>query len=86
MRAPSQGVRCLVVGVRPDFVIEVRRDVLDEQDGPTLQHALQGVHGSELLLPPRRSARPRADLLEERYEDLQASWTVAAMARFGIGL
>jgi len=58
----------LVVGVRPDFVIEVRRDVLDEQDGPTLQHALQGVHGSELLLPPRRSARPRADLLEERYE------------------
>jgi putative restriction endonuclease len=58
----------LVVGVRPDFVIEVRRDVLDEQDGPTLQHALQGVHGSELLLPQRRSARPRADLLEERYE------------------
>jgi len=26
-----------VLGVRPDSVIEVRRDVLDEVDGPTLQ-------------------------------------------------
>ncbi len=47
-----------VLGVRPDYVIEVRRDVLDEADGPTLRHALQGVHGSSLLVPSRRLARP----------------------------
>lgn len=57
-----------VLGVRPDYIIEVRRDVLDEADGPTLQHALQGVHGSALSVPGRRSARPDAELLEERYE------------------
>jgi putative restriction endonuclease len=62
-----------VLGVRPDYVVDVRRDVLDEQDGPTLQHALQGVHGSKLLLPSNRTARPSPDLLEERYERFKAA-------------
>jgi putative restriction endonuclease len=61
-----------VVGVRPDYVIEVRRDVLGEVDGPTLQHALQGIHGSELVVPTRRSARPDRELLEARYERFRA--------------
>lgn len=63
----------LVMGVRPDYVVEVRHDILEEQDGPTLRHALQGMHGSELTLPSRRNARPRIDLLEERYERFRAS-------------
>ncbi len=63
----------LVLGVRPDYVIEVRRDVLDEVDGPTLQHALQGVHGSTLLVPSRRTARPDPDLLEARFERFRAA-------------
>lgn len=57
-----------VLGVRPDYMIEIRRDVLDEADGPTLRYSLQGVHGSALLLPARRAARPDRDLLDERYE------------------
>ena len=31
-----------VLGIRPDYVIEIREDVLSEIDGPTLLHALQG--------------------------------------------
>ncbi len=62
-----------VLGVRPDYVIEVRRDVLDEADGPTLQHALQGVHHSNLVLPTRRTARPDPELLEARYERFRAA-------------
>ncbi len=58
----------LVVGVTPNYVIEVRRDVLDERDGPTLQHALQGIHGAPLVLPPRPKQRPDVLLLEERYD------------------
>jgi putative restriction endonuclease len=57
-----------VLGIRPDFVIEIRGDVLGEVDGPTLQHALQGLHSSNLALPKSREAWPREDLLEERYE------------------
>jgi hypothetical protein len=50
--------------VRPDYVVEIRPDVLAEHDGPTLQHALQGLHGEVIGLPRRRSERPSPDLLE----------------------
>ncbi|MHB8416713.1 MAG: HNH endonuclease [Myxococcales bacterium] len=56
-----------LIGVRPDFVVEVRREVLDEHDGPMLQHGLKEIAGTRLKLPAREILRPRADLLEERY-------------------
>lgn len=62
-----------VVGVRTDYVIEVRADVLREHDGPTLQHTLQGMHGTSLWVPPRMSAQPSKVLLEERYERFRAA-------------
>lgn len=58
----------LIMAVRPDYEIRVRRDVLAEEDGPTLRHALQGLHGLRIALPRRRAARPDPALLEERYE------------------
>jgi putative restriction endonuclease len=57
-----------VMGVRPDFVIEVRHDVPGEDDGPTLRHSLQGIHSSLLMLPRQHAARPDVALLEERFE------------------
>lgn len=58
----------LLMGVRPDYRIEIRKDVLAEVDGPTLRYALQGVHGSSIEVPRQRAARPAKDLLEEHYE------------------
>ena len=57
-----------VLGIRPDFIVQVREDVLEEHDGPTLRHALQGVHGERLVLPRQRGAHPDRTLLEERFE------------------
>lgn len=57
-----------VLGIRPDYVVQVREDVLEEHDGPTLRHALQGVHGEKMQLPRQRGARPDPTLLEERFE------------------
>jgi putative restriction endonuclease len=58
-----------LIGVRPDYVIEVPKRVLNERDGPTLRYALQGLHGAPLaVLPQRPEARPDSVLLEERYE------------------
>lgn len=57
-----------VLGIRPNYVIEVRRDVREEQDGPTLQHALQGMHRQSLTLPRPKAAWPNTELLEERFE------------------
>lgn len=56
-----------LIGIRPDGLIEVRRDVLDETDGPMLIHGLQGFHGSRLHVPRQQSWRPDPRLLEERY-------------------
>ena len=56
------------LGVRPDHLIEVRRDVLEEIDGPTLRHAIQGLHGQPIVLPPRLAERPATAFLSERYE------------------
>jgi putative restriction endonuclease len=62
-----------LMAVRPDYHIEVRGEVLDEQDGPTLRHALQGIHGGRIRLPRRRAERPSVELLEERYERFRAA-------------
>jgi putative restriction endonuclease len=56
------------LGVRPDFVVEVRRDVRDDNDGPMLLHGLQEMAGVRLTLPRARTARPDPSRLEERYE------------------
>ncbi|HEX7096756.1 MAG TPA: HNH endonuclease, partial [Acidimicrobiales bacterium] len=60
-----------LMGVRPDYIIEVRRDVLAEADGPTLRYALQGLHNQRIEVPRRRADRPDPDLLEERYEQFR---------------
>lgn len=57
-----------VLGIRPDYVVQIREDVLEEHDGPTLRHALQGVHGEKIVLPRQRGAHPDPNLLEERFE------------------
>ena len=56
------------IGVRPDMTLDVRRDVLEEQDGPTLQHAIQGLHDQRITLPRSPEHRPDVDLLSRRYE------------------
>ena len=57
-----------ILGVRPDYVIEVRRDILEAIDGPMLRHGLQEIAGQLIHLPRDQRLRPRSDLLEERYE------------------
>ncbi len=57
-----------LLGIDPDYRVEVRADVLDDSDGPTLRHSIQEVHQSKIALPPTRAARPDRQLLAERFE------------------
>ena len=57
-----------LLGIRPDRVIEIRKDILREIDGPMLKHGLQGFQGSRLLVPRADRLRPNPDFLSERYE------------------
>jgi putative restriction endonuclease len=58
-----------LIGIRPDVLtIEVRRDVLDEEDGPMLLHGLQEAHGVQLALPKRLVHHPDRMAIEYRYD------------------
>jgi putative restriction endonuclease len=61
-----------LLGVRPDYVIEVRKDILREKDGPMLIHGLQGLHLKEILVPRSADLRPNPDLLDRRYQHFRA--------------
>jgi len=60
-----------ILGIRPDFIVEVRMDILREKDGPMLLHGLQGFQGKTMLRPSSRALWPRADFLAERYEEFR---------------
>jgi len=57
-----------LLGIRPDYTVDVRRSVLDETDGPMLLHGLQGVHNQRIWTPRSAELKPDRDLLERRYE------------------
>ena len=57
-----------IMGVRPDYVIEIRSDVLREVDGPMLIHGLQGWDGRTLRVPRNAALRPDPSRLAERYD------------------
>lgn len=62
-----------IFGITPAYRVSVRRDVMQEADGPTLRYALQGINDSEMGLPRRKAARPDRDLLEVRWSRFQGA-------------
>ncbi len=57
-----------ILGITPDCIVKIRTDILDEIDGPMLQHGLQEMHDSKLYLPRRFEDRPDPEALAHRYE------------------
>ena len=56
------------IGITPDYKVEIRKDVLDEKDGPMLQHGLKGLHTSKIFLPKHKVDYPNKDFLDIRYQ------------------
>lgn len=62
------------LGLTPDLRVEVRADILDEVDGPLLEHGIKRLHGKPLMVIPRsRSERPDPDLLAIHYTRFRAA-------------
>ena len=59
------------VGIDPDLILHVRPDVLDEEDGPMLQHGLKDLHERELAKTRIRANRPDPEFLEERFDEFR---------------
>ncbi|GAA4847156.1 HNH endonuclease [Luteimicrobium xylanilyticum] len=64
-----------MMGIRPDYRVEIALDLLEEIDGPMLKHGLQEMHGRTIDVPRRRDERPDPDHLAERYGQFTARRT-----------
>ena len=63
-----------ILGIRPDYTVEIHNRLLSELDGPMLRHGLQDHHGQPLMqIPRRRSDRPDPVRLEERYAQFRVA-------------
>jgi len=56
-----------ILGISPDYIIHVRKDVLDEEDGPMLKHGLKALHSKKMILPSSNFLWPNQEYLERRY-------------------
>jgi putative restriction endonuclease len=57
-----------ILGVTPDYIIHVRGDILQEEDGPVLQHGLKGLHQAKLFLPNAKEHYPSKEALDWKYK------------------
>ncbi|WP_242612740.1 HNH endonuclease [Janibacter limosus] len=63
-----------ILGIRPDLVVQIRADLLEEVDGPMLQYGLKERHDERLMvLPSLKREQPDASLLELSYERFRAA-------------
>ena len=56
-----------LIGVTPDYRIEVRKDLLQENDGPMLLHGIQELHKKTIVLPKYKELWPDRERLEMRF-------------------
>ncbi len=62
-----------ILGVDPDYRIHIRRDVLEEEDGPMLEHGLQAMDRTLIHVPGAERLRPNRDYLAARFERFRAA-------------
>lgn len=61
-----------ILGITPDYKIEVRKDILDEEDGPMLKYGLIEMHSKKIILPSSNSLWPNQEFLDRRYQKFVA--------------
>jgi putative restriction endonuclease len=59
---------CFLLGITPDLVIRLNREILTERDGPMLEHGLRAFEGERVVVPRERSDQPDRELLEVRWK------------------
>ena len=62
-----------LVSVTPDYDIQVRASVLEEEDGPMLEHGLKGLQGVVIQLPSRSSEHPDRGSLARHFDKFRSA-------------
>lgn len=60
-----------ILGITPDYTIKIRRDILEEIDGPMLKYGIQSLDGGKIILPGSRREWPDRERLERRFEEFR---------------
>lgn len=63
-------------GIRPNYRIVVRPDIMDEKDGPMLRHGLQAINDSKIIVPRQQHNRPDPERLDRRFNSFAESANV----------
>ncbi len=58
----------LFVSVTPDDEVRVLPSILEEEDGPMLEHGLKELQGIRIILPSSSQNRPDRERLAKHYE------------------
>ena len=62
-----------ILGINPDYKIEIRKDILAEIDGPMFKYGLQKMNGHKLILPRSIQNRPDINGLDIRYQKFKGA-------------
>jgi putative restriction endonuclease len=65
------------ISITPDYVVRVRQSILDETDGPMLEHGLKDLHGKAIIVPARAANQPDKDRLSLRHQKALEIWSRA---------
>lgn len=61
------------LGISPDFEVKINKDLLEEKDGPMLEHGIQAMHDRPLVIPAKPTDHPSRSRLDERYTEFLAA-------------
>lgn len=59
------------IAVTPDYKIVVRKELLEEIDGPMLKYGIQEMNGNTIILPKNIIDRPNRESLERKYVEFK---------------
>lgn len=62
-----------LLGITGDGEVRINERLLDEVDGPMLEHGLKEMHLRPIVPPSRRKDRPDADRLDRRFQGFLAA-------------
>lgn len=62
-----------IIGISPDYFVDIRKDILEEIDGPMLKHGLQEMRNRKILIPKKLENQPNQEWLELRYKKFKAA-------------
>ena len=57
-----------IIGISPDYIIKVRKDILYETDGPMLKYGIQSLENNKIILPQNKNNRPDRERLDIRFQ------------------